>query len=208
MAERIVVVGGGVRSGKSRFAIQYALNLPGPRAFVATAQAFDAEMQHRIAAHQRERGLAFESYEAELDLAASLRAASSAQVIVVDCMTLYVSNLLLAWADPAAAQAESQTQLGLERRIAAHVEAVLSALGEVSGTVVVVTNEVGMGVVPPSPLGRSFRDLLGLANQQVAAKADEIYLAILGSVLRLKPSPLELMPAASFDAFTQVSHKL
>jgi adenosylcobinamide kinase/adenosylcobinamide-phosphate guanylyltransferase len=199
MAERIIVVGGGVRSGKSRFALELALQRPGPRAFVATAQAYDGEMQRRISAHQQERGSAFTTYQAQLDLGVALRQAADARVIVVDCLTMFVSNLLLAWTDASAPDADASVQPKLELRIEAQLRATCAALTAVNGTVIMVTNEVGMGVVPASPLGRSFRDLLGLANQRFAGLADELYLATLGVVLRLKPEPVALAPRFALD---------
>jgi adenosylcobinamide kinase/adenosylcobinamide-phosphate guanylyltransferase len=177
---RLIVVGGGVRSGKSAFALELARGLGVRRAFVATAQAFDREMLERVERHVRERGSEFETYEEPRELAALLDRLQ-ADVVVVDCLTLWLSNRLLSEPQPSVAE--------LERDI----DALAEALARRSNHVIVVTNEVGMGVVPESALGRLFRDLAGRAHQRVCAAADEIYFAALGCMLRLRPEPVALV---------------
>jgi adenosylcobinamide kinase/adenosylcobinamide-phosphate guanylyltransferase len=174
----LVLVGGGVRSGKSAFALSLARSLGERRAFVATAQALDAEMEARIAAHRAERGAAFHTVEAPVALAAAL-ADLDAEVVVVDCLTLWLSNLLLAGADAPA--------------LAAEVEALAAVLARRRWHAVLVTNEVGMGIVPASALGRAFRDAAGRAHQRLARDADRVYLAALGCILRLRPEPLAVV---------------
>lgn len=174
----IVLVGGGVRSGKSAFALEVARGLGARRVFVATAQAFDGEMEGRIAAHRAERGDAFRTVEEPVDLAGAL-ARVDADVVLVDCLTLWISNLLLRGDDLAA--------------VAAQVEAVAAVLSRRRLHAVLVTNEVGMGVVPESALGRTFRDAAGRAHQRLAREADRIYLTALGCILRLRPAPLTLV---------------
>jgi adenosylcobinamide kinase/adenosylcobinamide-phosphate guanylyltransferase len=176
---KIVLVGGGVRSGKSRFALARARALGRERVFVATAEALDAEMQARISAHARERGADFRTLEAPRELPAALARIEHADVVVIDCITLWLSNLLL---DGAA-----QPELG---RAVAQLVAQLEAR---RFHTVVVTNEVGMGVVPESALGRQFRDACGAAHQQLTRVADEIYLGALGALLRLRPDPVALV---------------
>jgi adenosylcobinamide kinase / adenosylcobinamide-phosphate guanylyltransferase len=178
-AHELVLVGGGVRSGKSAFALALARRLGGRRAFVATAQPFDDEMRARIAAHRAERDGDFATVEAPLDLPAALEAlGSAAEVVVVDCLTLWLSNLLLR-GDPPEAIGRAVARLADVLR-ASPFHAIL------------VTNEVGMGVVPESALGRAFRDVAGRAHQHLARRADRIYLAALGCILRLRPAPIEL----------------
>lgn len=174
----LVLVGGGVRSGKSAFALEVARGLGARRVFVATAQPFDGEMEARIAAHRAERGDAFRTVEEPVDLAGAL-ARVDADVVLVDCLTLWISNLLLRGDDLAA--------------VAAQVDAVATVLSRRRLHAVLVTNEVGMGVVPESALGRAFRDAAGRAHQRLAREADRIYLTVLGCVLRLRPSPLTLV---------------
>jgi adenosylcobinamide kinase/adenosylcobinamide-phosphate guanylyltransferase len=177
---RVTLVGGGVRSGKSAFALRLAMRHPGPRVFVATAEAFDDEMRARIARHVAERADGFETVEAPRaleDAIAKLR--GRAEVVVVDCLTLWLSNMLLGGEASAA--------------IEARVETLATALREAPFASIVVTNEVGMGIVPESELGRRFRDLAGRAHQVLAPRADRLYLAAMGVVMRLRPGPVQLV---------------
>jgi adenosylcobinamide kinase/adenosylcobinamide-phosphate guanylyltransferase len=170
---RILLIGGGVRSGKSDFALRLARRLGPRRAFVATAQAFDDEMRCRIAEHRRTRGPDFETIEEPIALPAKLRSLT-ADVVVVDCLTLWLSNLML--------------QDATDEIVLAAVDELVTALSERRRSVILVTNEVGMGIVPETPLGRRFRDLAGIAHQRLAASADEVYFAVLGTMLRIKPT--------------------
>jgi adenosylcobinamide kinase/adenosylcobinamide-phosphate guanylyltransferase len=173
---RVIVVGGGVRSGKSAFALARARQLGPRRGFVATAQPLDAEMAARIADHVRTRGPDFRTFEAPIALAAQLAALRELDVVVIDCLTLWLSNRLVAGESAAA---------------------ITAAIDELTGVVaarpfhtIVVTSEVGMGIVPESALGRAFRDLAGCAHQRLAAVAGELYLAALGAIVRLRPDPI------------------
>lgn len=171
---KVIVVGGGVRSGKSCFALARAQALGMRRVFVATGEALDGEMDERIARHRAERGDHFTTVEAPVELPAAL-AALDTDVALVDCLTLWLSNLLCR-DEPAA-------------RVLARIDDLVEVLARRRFHVVLVTNEVGMGVVPPSTLGRAFRDLAGTAHQRLAGIADELHFAVLGTVLRLRPSP-------------------
>jgi adenosylcobinamide kinase/adenosylcobinamide-phosphate guanylyltransferase len=173
----VTLVGGGARSGKSAFALAHAQGLGPRRAFLATAEALDDEMRARIARHRDERGTAFVTIEEPRDLPGALARSGPFDVVVVDCLTLWLSNLLVAG-----------VASGL---IHQEVEALAAVLAERRFHAVLVTNEVGMGIVPETPLGRAFRDLAGWAHQRLAALADQIYLAALGVVLRLHPAPVE-----------------
>ena len=175
MSARIVLVGGGVRSGKSRFALRLAEQLGPRRTFFATAQAFDDEMRERARNHRAEREGRFVTVEEPLELCERL-AADTSDVAVVDCVTLWLSNLLL--------------RGDTTQAILAEVDRLTSVLRARTAVTVLVTNEVGMGVVPETPLGRAFRDISGGAHQRLAACADEVYFGALGLLLRLKPSPL------------------
>ena len=180
MAERagLTLIGGGARCGKSAFALELARSRGERRALLATAEPLDAEMAARIAAHKAERGADFRTLEAPLELAAALRASAGADVIVIDCLTLWLSNLLLRdLPEPA---------------ILDRLEQLIAAAAEVRRRVIVVTSEVGLGLVPESALGRAFRDLAGRAHQRLGQAADEIYFAVLGVILRLQPEPLLL----------------
>ena len=188
-AAPLVLIGGGARSGKSRFALVRgaAAIAPGGRGlFVATTEPSDDEMRDRIARHRREReeraagGPRFRTVEEPIALPEALAAADGAeQVVVVDCLTLWLSNLLVRGAGVDE----------VETRLAALVEGLRAR----RVPIVMVTNEVGMGLVPETPLGRAFRDVAGVAHQRLAAAADEIYFAALGTVVRLRPAPLALV---------------
>lgn len=177
----LTLIGGGVRSGKSRFALARATTLGPRRCFIATAEAGDDEMRTRIVSHQRERDDRFDTIEEPLDLVSRLETLREYDVIVVDCLTLWLSNRLLH------DEAES-----VVRR---HVDALAHELAGAHARVIVVSNEVGMGVVPPSALGRAFRDLSGYAHQHLASIADEVLFAAMGVVLELVPGPVRVVTA-------------
>lgn len=174
-----VLVGGGARSGKSAFALRRAEALGARRVFVATGQPFDGEMEARIARHRDERGDRYRTVEAPVALPEALAALLDADVVVIDCLTLWLSNLLLAdEAEPAITSRIDQLAAELARR---------------RFHAVVVTSEVGMGVIPPTRLGRRFQDLAGTAHQRIARVADEIHLAVLGTILHL-PRAIHVEP--------------
>lgn len=180
---RLILVGGGVRSGKSAFALQRARELGRRRTFIATAQAFDDEMRLRIDRHRVERGAEFDTIEEPTALIAALDRVAS-EVVVIDCLTLWLSNLLMV--EPV------QPLEALE----VAVDQLAEALERRRQHIVVVTNEVGMGVVPESALGRLFRDLAGRTHQRVGKVADEVYVGVLGCILRLRPGPVALVGGA------------
>lgn len=166
----LLFVLGGARSGKSRYALNRAEALPGALLFVATAQALDKEMDSRIARHREERGPRWRTIEEPLDLATVVRAESTAdRVLLIDCLTLWASNLLLA-----------------DRDIDAATVALVRALGEAQGPVILVANEVGLGIVPDNALARRFRDVAGIINQAVAACVNEAAFMAAGLPMRLK----------------------
>jgi adenosylcobinamide kinase / adenosylcobinamide-phosphate guanylyltransferase len=183
----LTVVGGGVRSGKSRLGVELALKLGERRAFVATAQAFDDEMRERIARHRVERSGQFTTIEAPCRLAEVAVTLPRYDVILVDCLTLYVSNLLLAVGDVEQLGAGAAREL--EEAAVRELDAGVRELRSKSAHLIFVTNEVGMGVVPVSRLGRLFRDVAGRVNQWIAREADEVWWCALGIPVRLKPSP-------------------
>ncbi len=177
-----VLVGGGARSGKSAFALERALSLGPRRVFLATAEARDSEMRERIHRHRAERGDQFRTLEAPFDLPEAIADLNSCDVALIDCLTLWVSNLMGA-GDP-----ERATAIDVRARI----EDLVLAIERRPCHVVLVSNEVGMGIVPMHASARAFRDHIGWAHGRLAGVADEVVLAVLGCILRLKPS-LELL---------------
>ncbi|PZA05954.1 MULTISPECIES: bifunctional adenosylcobinamide kinase/adenosylcobinamide-phosphate guanylyltransferase [unclassified Meiothermus] len=173
---RLILVTGGARSGKSAFAQEEAQRLGGDGvSFIATAQALDAEMNERIAAHRAQRPREWQTLEEPLNVSAALRQARH-EVVLLDCLALWVSNLLLRQPDP------------VERleALIPHLEALLEAWRDTGKRLLVVTNEVGLGIVPENPLARRYRDLLGFANARLAREAGAVYLMVAGLPLRLK----------------------
>jgi adenosylcobinamide kinase/adenosylcobinamide-phosphate guanylyltransferase len=162
---------GGARSGKSRYAESLVAALPPPWLYVATAAAHDAEMAARIVEHRARRGAEWHTIEAPRDLAGAV-AAASAGAVLVDCLTLWLSNLMLAEAD-----------------IAAETARLDAVLAQAATPIVLVTNEVGAGIVPDNALARRFRDAQGRLNQQVAARADHVVLMVAGLPLVVKGAP-------------------
>ena len=166
---------GGARSGKSTCAERRAAESGRPVLYVATATAGDDEMAERIAAHRAARPAAWRTVEAPLDPAAAIREhARPGHLVLLDCVTLWVSNRLLA--EPTSTDAE----------LVAQAEAIAEAARAREVDLVAVSNEVGLGVVPPYPLGRRYRDALGRVNQALAARADEALFLVAGLPLRLK----------------------
>ena len=169
---KLSLVLGGARSGKSRYAESLISTLPppwrAPWTYVATAEPGDAEMAERIAAHRARRGASWRTIEAPRDLAGSLQSEGAAPALV-DCLTLWLSNLMLAGAD-----------------IDAEMNRLDHALAGVAAPIVMVANEVGAGIVPENPLGRRFRDMQGVLNQRMAARADRVVLMVAGLPLALK----------------------
>lgn len=169
---RIIFVLGGAASGKS----DVALDLAGgkaPKAFVATGQGLDDEMAARIARHQATRSADWDTAEVPLELAAWFSSHGDRyRTIVLDCVTLWLSNLI----------GSRVTESAIEKRVAA----LLKAVRTTSARAVIVSNELGLGLVPAEPSARAFRDVAGRVNQQIAAAADEVHMVISGIPLRVK----------------------
>jgi adenosylcobinamide kinase/adenosylcobinamide-phosphate guanylyltransferase len=164
---------GGARSGKSAFAQgsaeAKAAETSGRLVMIATAQAFDAEMAERIARHREDRGAVWTTLEAPLDIAAALEGLGADDVVVVDCLTLWLSNLMLD-----------------ERDVAAGAAALVATAGRFEGALWLVSNEVGFGIVPDNALARRFRDETGRLHQALAQAAESVTLVVAGLTLRLK----------------------
>ncbi|OPZ85467.1 MAG: Bifunctional adenosylcobalamin biosynthesis protein CobP [bacterium ADurb.Bin429] len=171
----LTLILGGARSGKSTFAERFAAAHGGRVTYLATAQAYDEEMAARIAKHRSERPADWRTVECPLDAAAAIRAhAAETDCYLLDCLTLLVSNLLLV--DEATA----------DDRIRSATDALLAAYHEAEADLLLVSNEVGLGLVPEYPLGRAYRDALGRVNQRLAAEADRVYFLIAGLPVEVK----------------------
>ena len=168
----LCVVLGGARSGKSRLALKLA-GQACPRAFVATAEAGDEEMAARIRRHQRERDPSWETQEIPIDVSGWLATRGTAyKTVVIDCLTLWLANLLGGGIQ--------------DSQVLSHVDDLMKSVRMVPGTVVLVSNEVGMGIVPGDAATRQFRDCAGGMNQRVAEVADAVYLTVSGLPVKLK----------------------
>ncbi len=167
----VTLVLGGARSGKSRYAERLVEDTAGCGVYCATAEAGDTEMAERITAHRARRGSFWRTVETPLELGPAIAAATPGCPVLVDCLTLWLSNLLMAGRQP-------DTEIGVLSR----------ALREAVGPVLLVSNEVGMGLVPATPLGRTFRDAAGRLNQDLAALADRVVFVVAGLPIVLKDS--------------------
>jgi adenosyl cobinamide kinase/adenosyl cobinamide phosphate guanylyltransferase len=171
MVKSVLIIGG-ARSGKSRFALTLAEPYSN-KTLVATLEPKDEEMKARIKKHQRQRGKDWKVIEEPVRLAEAVRrAVAKSDCVVVDCITLWLSNLLLA--------GKTESEIGAE------IKKLCKTVTRPKALVVVVSNEVGQGIVPADPLTRQFRDLQGKANQMLAAKTGEVYLMAAGIALKIK----------------------
>jgi adenosylcobinamide kinase/adenosylcobinamide-phosphate guanylyltransferase len=165
----IVLIGGGARSGKSRHALKLARQYGGRLAFIATAQDRDGEMRERIERHRKERGPEFTTFEEPVCVAERIAAENGRfDAVVVDCLTLWLSNVMLA------GPAEGE------------IDKLIATAAGARSPVLLVTNEVGCGIVPENALARQFRDLAGRVNQRAAEAADEVYWMVFGLPLKVK----------------------
>lgn len=184
---KIILISGAARSGKSSFAEELALKMDSPVAYLATAQALDEEMTARIAHHRKRRsGTDFHTFEEPLlPLDLLLKQHHRYHTWLLDCLTLYIANFLLAQVD----QTNITTQListDIEDALNEQIKQLIDTLAGLDINFLVVTNEVGWGLVPPDPVSRAYRDLVGRVNQQFAAVANEVYLLTMGIPLKLK----------------------
>ncbi|MGG7519738.1 bifunctional adenosylcobinamide kinase/adenosylcobinamide-phosphate guanylyltransferase [Allorhizobium undicola] len=169
-SKRVFVLGG-ARSGKSRFAEQICIETGAERHYIATGRAWDDEMRARIASHREERGPLWTTHEEPLALAETLhRLDAPGRVVLVDCLTLWITNLMM------------EESLGIEAESAALAE----LLPQLTASVILVSNEVGLGIVPENRMARAFRDHAGRLHQMIAASADEVFFVAAGLSLKMK----------------------
>lgn len=190
MPGKIIMVTGGARSGKSVFAEQYAIAQEKTMAYIATAQIYDEEMETRVALHRARRLDQWQTFEAPYDADLAIaEAAKQAKVILFDCLTLYTSNLLLK--PNTTSQPEEKYQY-----IMNEIDKLLTSARNSKTTVLFVTNEVGLGIVPDNALARQYRDVAGMVNQKVAAFADEVYLVVSGLAVEIKKMAVDVNKGA------------
>ena len=171
--KRIIFITGGARSGKSRFAEELARQFQGSRAYLATAQALDEEMAERISRHQKNRAADWQTLEEPLNAPDRIEAEGNRfDLILLDCLTLWVSNLMMTGRK--------------EEEILGEGDRLVQACRGARGSIILVGNEVGLGIVPDNAQARMFRDLSGLIQQKVAREADEVYFLVSGIAQRIK----------------------
>jgi adenosylcobinamide kinase/adenosylcobinamide-phosphate guanylyltransferase len=184
MMKSITLITGGARSGKSSFALDLARKNYERRVFIATAVAFDEEMKRRIVQHQKERGNLFHTLEEPVHLTETLSAVPpGTEVALVDCLTVWIGNLY------------HHCREG-EEAVRNYLDRFIKVISQVSYDLILVTNEVGWGIVPENPLARSFRDTAGYLNQKVAERADHVYLLCCGIPLEVKRRNERDIPAS------------
>lgn len=190
MKSQIILCSGGARSGKSEFAERLALSTEGRKAYVATGQAFDEEMVDRIKKHQERRGDIWRNFEVPLYLAKEWQNISqSADVILIDCLTMFTTNHMMAHGSIQGQQDAND----LEEAVLSELESLLSLIASSDGkTVIFVTNEIGLGIVPDNKLARYFRDIAGRVNRTVATVANKLYLTISGVTIELKSQEVHI----------------
>ena len=170
---KIIFITGGVRSGKSKYAIKLAKNIASEVIFLATGIAKDQEMKKRIEEHRRSRPDRWRTIEETKNVSSALLGIQPpCELVIIDCLTFFVSNLLLEGVD--------------EEIILQEIKKIVNTMLQVNYTIIVVSNEVGGGIVPDNELGRRFRDIIGLANQIIAESAREVYLIVSGIPIKLK----------------------
>ena len=186
MSRKCILVIGGARSGKSRFAHELATKLGEPVLFVATAVAGDEEMKHRIEEHQRERSPEWSILEVTTHIGSRIRQKiGGARVVIVDCITLLVSNVFGRHSRQANEQIDTHL---LEKAVTAEISELIECISQVDASFIIVTNEVGLGLVPADKVSRLYRDLLGRTNQMLSEHADEVYLMVAGIPVLIKPA--------------------
>lgn len=183
----VSLITGGARSGKSQFAEQLIADNCSTVAYIATAKAFDAEMEDRIKKHRQQRPSSWRTFEESYHPSAVITANSGGfDGFLLDCLTVLTTNLILRdtgvdWDTPAVDRMNR-----IEEQVVEEVDALLQAAESYNGRLIAVTNEVGLGIVPDTPLSRFFRDCSGRVNQRMAARADEVYLVVSGIPMSLK----------------------
>ncbi len=174
--KRIIFITGGARSGKSSFAQDLASRITGKVLFVATAEALDDEMKNRIANHRKSRPGSWQTLECPAGIASKLGNIQGHELVLVDCITLLVSNVM----------GKARSFKSAEKKVMSEISALVYTMKQKEAHFVLVANEVGMGIVPDNAMAREYRDLLGKVNQALAQYATEVYFMVAGIPLRIK----------------------
>ncbi len=183
--KKIILLLGGARSGKSRFAQEYARRNGENVLLVATATAGDEDMRRRIEKHKKDRPTNWRTLEVVTNIGIQIETnARDAQLIVIDCITMLVNNIFSRYDEK---QFDAIDDSVLEKEIVAEIEQLQMCMEKVNASFLIVSNEVGLGLVPDNRMGRLYRDFLGRANQMLAQESDEVYLLVAGIPLRVKP---------------------
>ena len=184
--KKIILLLGGARSGKSHFAREYARKNGGKVLFVATATAGDEDMRLRIAKHKKDRPATWRTLEAVSDIGKQIEVnAGDAELIIIDCITMLVNNIFSRYDEK---QFDTINGTVLEKEVLAEIKQLQRCLKKVGASFLIISNEVGLGLVPDNRMGRLYRDILGRANQMLAQTADEVFLLVSGFPLRVKPN--------------------
>ncbi len=188
MAKNLILILGGARSGKSRFAQQLAEKLGKKVLFVATGQPLDDEMASRIEEHRKKRPQNWRTLEIDIKVGQKLRERiADVDVVLLDCVTLLVSNILTKEGEESSCHCERSEAISeTEKRVIDEIEELIECINKHESIFIVVSNEVGLGLVPDNKLGRVYRDLLGKANQLLAQHADEVYFMASGIPVKIK----------------------
>ena len=185
MSKKCIFILGGARSSKSQFAQDLAGKLGRKVLFVATGEALDEEMQARITEHKKNRPKSWRTLEATTNIGKQIeKQANDAHVIIIDCLTLLISNLL----------GDNPDYANAEIKVLSEIKQLVACMDKLNATFIVVSNEVGMGLVPDNKTGRIYRDLLGKVNQHIAQHADEVYLMVAGIPVCVKKEPRRRKP--------------
>jgi len=186
LSKRCILIIGGAGSGKSHFAQELAPKLGEAVLFVATAVAGDEEMRQRIEEHKRKRPAVWSTLEVTTQVGSQiLEKIGDAQVVIVDCITLLVNNIFSQYSDQTGEQIDAPL---IEKRLMAEVGELIEGINRLDASFIIVTNEVGLGLVPANRLGRLYRDLLAKANRMLVQAADEVYLMVAGLPVPIKPA--------------------
>ena len=181
---RNILIIGGARSGKSDYAQELAMSLPQPVLFVATAEAGDEEMRQRIEAHREKRPATWKTLEAPILIGDRIQnEIGSIPTVIIDCITLLVNNVFNKYSGPDGERTGSDL---IEKDVTAEIESIVECMNEVNAGFIVVTNEIGQGLVPASSMSRLYRDMLGKTNRLLAQNMEEVYMMVAGLPVKIK----------------------